>query len=173
MVEDLELRAVELLRPVAGFAGFSGGAQIVDGRGNGSREGVERGLDHLPRAGEFGFDVPGCAGADVAIDAGDAGVRRLLIGGELGRHDGVAELSAETDGVGEVVGLVAADHAHADENHDEGQEEGDGAALRGIGEVEAKMSGSTGRMRGADGGSRSAPKKTSTRPSTKKAGATM
>ena len=56
-----------------------------------------------------------------------------------GAHDGVAELSAESDGIGEVVGLVAADHAHADEHDDESEEEGDSSALAGVGKIETDV----------------------------------
>ena len=65
----------------------------------GSGVGVERGVPDLSEPVELGFDEPRGAGADVALDAGDPRVRRILVGGELGLHDGVAGLAAELDGL--------------------------------------------------------------------------
>lgn len=51
VVKDLELGSEKLLGPVAGFAGFRGGAQVLDGSWNGPGKGIERGLENLASAG--------------------------------------------------------------------------------------------------------------------------
>jgi len=104
----------------------------VDRSRDGAGERIERGLEDLARAGEwFDFTYQVAPAPTWQSDAGDAGVGRLLVSGELGIHDGVAKLSAETHGVGEVVGLIAADHTHANKDDDEGQEKSYGSALQG------------------------------------------
>ena len=71
--------AHELLWPMALLAGFLGGAQVMDGRGHGAGKFIaERGID-LIHAGEFGTHVPSSAFADMALRAGHASMRRMLV----------------------------------------------------------------------------------------------
>src|SRR5690348_18259203 len=51
--EDFHLATIELFRPVALLAGILRRAQVVNWRGNGTREGVERGGKDLARAGKL------------------------------------------------------------------------------------------------------------------------
>src|ERR1017187_4636514 len=56
------------------------GRRLVTGVGIG----VERDGEYLAHAGEFAFHEPARAGANVALHAFHAGVRRILVGGEFG-----------------------------------------------------------------------------------------
>src|SRR6266567_960812 len=138
MVDDLELGSPEFAGPVTLFASFRSRTKILDWASNRTWEGSERGLEYLANAAHLGTDIPSGSGADVAIDATYAGVRRSLMRGVFGMHDDVAELSAELGGVSEFVGSIAADGAGDHEDHDEGQEESEGAALRRIVEIQAR-----------------------------------
>ena len=75
---------------------------------------VRRNLNELPYAGQLG--VHECAGsfADMARDAGHAGVRRPLPGHELRLHRGVARLPAE----GRRFHVVQATVAAQQDNHE-------------------------------------------------------
>ena len=128
------------------LARFRSGAQVLDGSWNGPRKRVERRLENLTGARKFRFDVPGGAGPDVAIDAGHTRMGRLLVGDELGIHDRVAKLSAKTNRVGEVVGLVTANDAHADEYDHEGEKESNCPTLRRIGKIETHVGSNADRL---------------------------
>ena len=98
--ERPELIADELGRPVALLAGLAGRPQIVHwscDRAVRYRSKLTE-ID-LPCPRELGLDEPVRAGADVAIHAADAGVRRALVGRELRSHHAVAGLAAELRGL--------------------------------------------------------------------------
>ncbi len=119
--DHLEPVADELRRPVALLAGLAGRAQVVDRRGNRPRVEVERHRHDLPRARQLGLDEPVGAGADVALDALDPGVRRALVGRVLGLHHGVAGRAAELGRVHHLDALVGRgrqDH-QVDRGHDQ------------------------------------------------------
>ena len=102
------------LGPVAGFAGFPGRAQVVDRRRNRPGVSVEGYGKDLSHAGQLAAHEPGRAGTDVAFDALDARMRRLLVGGVLGLHHGVAGLAAEGDRIHVIDGAVAELAGHDD-----------------------------------------------------------
>ena len=118
-----DLVAVELLRPVALLAGVARRPQVLHRRRNRPRVGVERDGEQLPRARELRSREPRRAGADVALHAGDARVRAVLVRGELRLHHLVADLAAELDRV------HVLDAAIGRERHDDD-----------VGHVSAKMS---------------------------------
>ena len=130
--KHFELGTIEFFRPVALLAGLLRRAQIVDGSGDGARISFEGSGKNLPCSGQLGFHVPRGAGADVALHAGNAGVRRELIGSVFRSHHGVTELTAELDGVSELIGFVTADGAHHDKDTEKAQKKCSRAALAGI-----------------------------------------
>ena len=79
----------------------------MHGNRNRPRIRVESHGENLAQAGELALHEPGSAGPDVALDALDFGVRRVLIRGVLGLHHGVAGLAAEGDRIHVVDGAVA------------------------------------------------------------------
>ena len=89
-----ELFTDEAGRRVAAFADIAGGAQVLDRRLDGGGIGVERDLDELLGSVDLGAHVGAGAGADVAGDAIDVGVRGDFVSGVLGMHH-VAGLPAE------------------------------------------------------------------------------
>ena len=115
MREDLELRAVELLRPMALLAGCLNRAQILDGGFNRSGVLVEHYRIDLIGARQLGANKPSGAGSDVAVRACDPRVRRILVGGEFRLHRDVTGLAAEHRRVRELVALVACHHAQSHE----------------------------------------------------------
>ena len=78
MREDLELRSVELLRPMALLAGCLNRAQILDGGFNRSGVLVEHYRIDLIGARQLGANKPGGA-SSVAVRACDPRVRRILV----------------------------------------------------------------------------------------------
>ncbi len=126
----------EFLRPVALFTSLPRRAQVVDRRRNRAREAVDRNRPDLAKAVDLGPDEPVGALADVALDAGDPRVRRSLIGGPLGMHDGVAEFATEAHRFCCSVGFVAPE-AEEHENQQAGQgDRRDGVDMRTLGEVQ-------------------------------------
>ncbi len=123
LADDLETVLDELLRPVAGLAGLARGAQVADGCGNGPRVLIQDHGEDLAQAGELALHEPGRSGTDVAGDAFHARVGRVLVGGVLGLHHGVAGLAAKGDAVhvgDRAVGELAADgHVHDGGDPDE------------------------------------------------------
>src|ERR1035437_276088 len=105
------------------LAGFTGRTQIVHGRRNGPRVGIEHHGEYLANPAELRADVPAGARPDVASGAGNARVWRVLVGYELRMHDGMTDLSAELRRIGVMVAAVATDadqqnHDHRDEGED-------------------------------------------------------
>src|SRR5208282_6422694 len=82
MREDLELRTIELLRPVALLAGCPNRAQLLDRGFDRSGVLVEHNRIDLIGARQFGANKPGGAGSDVAARARDSRMRRTLVGVE-------------------------------------------------------------------------------------------
>ena len=95
-----------LLRPMAGLASFLGWPLVDVMQGNGPVEIAQNHVIELAHAADLGADVVAGTGADVAGDAGDLGVGRVLIGLELGLHRRVANLAAKRVALGNVIGLV-------------------------------------------------------------------
>jgi len=91
---DEQLFADKPGRGVAAFADFARGAETADGRLDGARIGIERDLDELLGAVNFGAEVGFSTGADVTLDTGYMGVGGDLVGGVFRMHD-VAGLAAE------------------------------------------------------------------------------
>ena len=105
--DDLEAILGELLRPMAGLAGFARGAQVAHGRGNGPRVVVQDDGENLAQAGELALNEPGGAGADVAGHAVHPRVGRALVSRVFGLHHGVAGLAAKGDSIHVGDGAVA------------------------------------------------------------------
>ncbi len=136
---DHLLVADELLRPVALLAGLARGAQIVDRRRNGPRVAVHRDGPDLPQAVDLGLDEPVGALADVALDAGHAGVGGDLVGGPLRMHDAVAELAAEARGLRRLVGPVAAESEQQEHERARDQHAERGVEVLALGQIELEM----------------------------------
>src|ERR1039457_2801557 len=90
-----KLVAGEALRPMTLLAGFTRRAQVLYRRRNRTRISMESYGDDLAQAGEFRPDKTTCSRADVTLDASYPRVRRILVGGVLGVHHGVAGFAAE------------------------------------------------------------------------------
>ena len=115
-VGDLqELRPVELLRPVALLAGLPCRAQVLHRDRDRGGVGVERHGQHLARAGELRLHVERRSGARRGSPRSGPGVGGVLVGRELGLHDGVADPAAERDRLGEEEAVVAGDDQEENE----------------------------------------------------------
>src|SRR6185503_16252702 len=88
---------------------------------------------------ELGFDEVGRTGADVAFGAFNLGVRRVLVGDELRLHRLVAGLSAELDGAGDTVGLVASDCADEQEHGGGSNRDGQVTPVLEIGQIDDQL----------------------------------
>jgi hypothetical protein len=66
---------------------------------------------------------------------------RELISRVFRVHHSVTKLAAELNGIGELIGSVATNHAHTYEDDYEAEKESEGTALSGIVEVETKTTG--------------------------------
>jgi len=83
LVDHADAVAVELLRPMADFAGFARRPEGLDGRGDGALVEVERDRNDLPGAGELALDEPVAPGPMWQLtQATRRG--RVLIGREFG-----------------------------------------------------------------------------------------
>lgn len=130
VVEDFELRSVELPWPVTLLTGLLGRAQIRDWRRYRLRVLVKNCGINLIGTGNLGAHIPSSAGADVTLNALNSGMGRLQVGGVLRLHDGVTGLPAELHRVCELVGTVATHGAYQHEHESEANKESKCAALR-------------------------------------------
>src|SRR5215813_6285575 len=78
---------------------------------------VERDGVELMNTVEFGFHVPSRALSDMAINATQTRVRRVLERNKFRFHYGVARLATESNRLGVFVSLVAAERADCDEDN--------------------------------------------------------
>ena len=119
-------------------ASFARRTQIVHGRLDRSVEVAGRDPPHLAQARQLGLDHRRRAASDVAGDAGDAAVGRLVVSVVLGLHDLVAGRSAELRRLHERHGFVRDRREDEDVHHRQEQHEGDapadGLVLHGAGE---------------------------------------
>src|SRR5262249_24376509 len=95
LVDDAYAIFAVLLGPVAGLAGLARGGQVVDGRGNRTRIGIERHREYLPHAGKLALHEPSRTRSNVAAYAIYARVRGILIRRVFGLHHAVTGLAAE------------------------------------------------------------------------------
>ncbi len=129
VLDDPQLVADMLGRPVTLLTGFPRRAQIVQRRRDGPRIEIEGNGNQLPGAIEFRFDEPVGARADVAVRAGDARMRRARMRRVLWLHHRVAGGPAELDGFHHVDALVG--RARDDDDvEDRGAEEDQHPAAR-------------------------------------------
>lgn len=116
MRPDHESVAGELLRPVAPLAGILRGPQAGDGDWNRLLPTASDVRDELLEASPLGADEPDDARTDVAVGAGDAGMRRDGVSGFLGAHRQVAG-GAELRGVHDRQRAGRADAEDDDRQH--------------------------------------------------------
>src|SRR5438270_11293791 len=102
---------------------------------------MKQGGVHLAAAGKFRFHEPGCSGANVAFGASHAGVRRELISRVFRTHHRVAELPAELNRLGELIGFVTSGRTYNREDHQKAYERNDGAPLAWIIEINFRIKG--------------------------------
>ena len=117
--EEMRVRTIEiadvLLRPMTLFAGFLGRAEVLDRSGDRLLDLARERAIELMDAVDLRFDVRPSARADVAIDAGDARMGRILIGNVFGLHGRVAGLTAELRRFRVVIRAVAPDGSNQQE----------------------------------------------------------
>src|SRR5262249_48526814 len=89
VIEDFELRSIELLRPVTLFASVLRGTKVVNRCRDWTRILVEHNGVDLIRARHLRAKVPLRAGTDVAVHASHPRVWRSHVRRELGVHRGV------------------------------------------------------------------------------------
>src|SRR5438477_6479453 len=124
MIERLELGAEKLLGPMALLARIAGRPEILDRSRD--RLGVfvgEHGIE-LMRSRDFGAHIPGRTAADMTLHAAHASMWRTPVRGVFRAHDLVTHRPTKGVGLGEVIRLIAADHAGGDEYDYSGERAG-------------------------------------------------
>src|ERR1043166_2433065 len=97
------------------FARLLGWTQVFDGCGNWPWVLVGGHRIDLVGAGELGTHVPFRAFANVTFRAGNAGMWRMLVGDQLGLHDGVTGLAAERHRFRKMISVVTGKSCHQQE----------------------------------------------------------
>src|SRR5579863_3922943 len=128
--DDDQLVAREGLRIVALLARLARRPQIRHGHRDRPFVGMKRhGID-LPEAGKLRADEPGRAGADVTLNAFNAGVRRTLIRRKFGLHHRVARLPAESHRIHVLHSAIGSDAEDDDVCHSQARHPAESLAKR-------------------------------------------
>ncbi len=134
-----ELGAEELLGPVTFLAGLAGGAQVLDGGGDGGLVAVREDRVDLVETRHLGLHVPLGAGTHVALHATHLGVRRVEVGHVLGLHHRVADPPAEGHRFGEDERVVPHEGHENGEQGAAHQDDAEALALIWVIEIQARV----------------------------------